>query len=86
MSQSSILTSRQKISGHKVSMSRHSALIHYSGVRRCVANKAGCARDRGALQRTTEALCSARQRSCVAHDRAWHAWQVCVRDWDARTT
>ena len=35
-------------------MSRHSALFHDSGVRRCVDNKAGCARDR--------ALCHALQR------------------------
>ena len=57
MSRPSILTSRQKISGYKVSMSRHSALCHDNGVRHCVANKARCARDRGA-----------RQRSSVAHD------------------
>ena len=52
MSQPSILTSRQKISGHKVSMSRHSALCHDSGVRRHVANKVGCTRDRGTLPAT----------------------------------
>ena len=42
MSRLSILTSRHKISRHKVSLSQHSALCHDSGVRRCVANKAGC--------------------------------------------
>ena len=35
-------------------MSRHNALCHDSEVRRCVANKARCGRDRGALQRTIE--------------------------------
>ena len=42
MSRLSILTLRHKTLEHKVSMSRHSALCHDSGVRRCVANKAGC--------------------------------------------
>ena len=71
MSRSSILMSRQKISGHKVSMSRHSALCHNSGVRRCVANKAGCARNRGALLRMTKELYRPRQSR--------------VSDWDACT-
>ena len=35
-------------------MSRHSALCHNSGVRHRVANKAGCAHDKGALSPTTE--------------------------------
>ena len=57
----SILTSLQKISGYKVSMSRHSALCHDSGLRRCMPNKAGCGlqrrssvHDRGDLSPTTE--------------------------------
>ena len=35
-------------------MSRHNALCHDSEVRRCVANKARCGGDRGALQCTIE--------------------------------
>ena len=42
-------------------MSQHSALCHDNGVRRCVANKVGCARDRGALSHMTEELCRPRQ-------------------------
>ena len=38
----------------RFSMSRHSALCHDSEVRRCVANKAGCARDKGVLSTTTK--------------------------------
>ena len=68
----SILTLRQKISGHKVSMSRHSALCHDGGVRRCVTNKVGCVRDRVALPRMIEELC--------------HPRQTYTRDWDACTT
>ena len=90
MSRPSILTSRQKISRHKVSTSRHSALCHDSGVRHCVANKAGCARDRGALPRTTEELCRPRQNQacttgmCVrlgcVHDRGASVTEVFCRD------
>ena len=61
MSRPSILMFRHKISGHKVSMSRHSALCHDDGVRRCVTNKERCARDRGALPLTIKELCHPRQ-------------------------
>ena len=73
----SILTSRQKKSGHKVSMSRHSALCHDSGLRRCVADKAGCTRDKGALSPMTDELFP---------DKAGHSRQACAREWDACTT
>ena len=54
MSRPSSFSLRQKISRHKVSMLRPSALCHNSGVRRCVTNKARRACDRGALSPTTE--------------------------------
>ena len=57
MSRPSILTLRQKILGHEVSMSQYSALCHDSGVNHYMANKAGCARDRCALSHMTEELC-----------------------------
>ena len=78
MLRSSILTLRHKISGHKVSMSRHSTLCHNNRLRRCVANKAECAHDRGALPHTTKELCHPRQRSSVTHDRTGGAQLGCA--------
>ena len=68
--------SRQKVPGHGVFMSRHSALCHDSGARHCVATRL-CACDRDALSRQYGAVLRRdREGHARATDEARHARQT----------
>ena len=83
MSRPSILTLQQKISGHMVSMSRHSALCHDSGVRWCFTNKTKLATIESSVahDKAGRAKASAHDNvapCCVATEEAMRARQRCA--------